>query len=283
MSWQLLTALSVIMFSLNGLFHRVLMKEESSDPIAQTIAFYGLGGIFALVVTAFRGGFHYQIPLSQIPLFILFATFGTLAPVLSFKALKLIGASESSILSSSTRLWVVLGAFVILHEPFSINKILGTLVILLGIGIAQWQKEKLAINKGTVFALLAAFSYAITEIIAFYILRDFDVPSFSVYSCFLPVIILLLISPKSFGKLSFYFPLKRALNIGFVSVNDTISTMLLFLAYQVGHNAAQIGPLMATQTILSVLLAIIILKERNNMLNKILGAIIVVLGVILVM
>ncbi|MEI7989617.1 MAG: DMT family transporter [Chloroflexota bacterium] len=282
MSWQLLTALSVLLFSLNGLFHRVLMKEESSDPIAQTIAFYGLGGLFAFVVAIFRGGFHYQISIDQIPFFVLFTAFGTLAPVFGFKALKLIGASENSILSSTTRLWVVLGAFIILHEPFSLAKIIGTIVILVGIGFAQWQKEKLAINKGAIFALIAALSYAITEIIAFYILRNFDVPSFSVYSCILPVILLLIIKPKSISKLSFYFPPRRALNIGLVSINDTISTMLLFLAYQVGHNAAQIGPLMATQTIISVILAIVILKERDNMFNKIIGATIVVFGIILV-
>ena len=271
------------MFSFNGLFHRVLMKEENSDPIAQTLAFYGLGGIFALFVTLFRGGFQYQIPLSQIPLFALFTIFSTAAPVLGFKALQLIGASENSIIGASTRLWVVFGAFIFLHEPFSLHKVIGTIVILLGIVISQWKKEKLIINKGAILALLAALGYALTEIISFYILRNFDVPSFSVYSCFLPVLALLIIKPTSVKKLIFYFRLKRAINISVVSVNDTVSTMLLFRAYQVGHNAAQIGPLMATQTIISVLLAIIILKERNNMVNKIIGALIVVAGVMLIL
>lgn len=282
MSWQLLVGLSVLLFSFNGLFHRTLMKEENSDPIAQTIAFYGLGGIMALAITFFRGGFHYQIPLSEIPLFFLFTIFATAAPVLAFKTLKLIGASENSILSASTRLWAVFGAFIFLHEVFSVQKVIGTVIILTGIVIAQWKKEKFVFNNGTLFALLAAFAYAVTEIISFYILRNFDVPSFSVYSCFLPVIALLIVMPKSFKKLSFYRKPKRAINISIVSINDTVGTILLFFAYQVGRNAAQIGPLMATQTILAVILGILILKERENMHNKMLGAIVVVAGVMLV-
>ena len=71
MTWQLFVGLSVFLFSLNGLFHRVLMKEENSDPYAQTIAFYGLGGLFAFVVSLFRGGFHYQISPGQLPYFFL--------------------------------------------------------------------------------------------------------------------------------------------------------------------------------------------------------------------
>jgi uncharacterized membrane protein len=83
--------------------------------------------------------------------------------------------------------------------------------------------------------------------------------------------------------LAFYFETKHALNISLVSVNDILATILLYFAYQIGRNASQIAPIMATQTIISVLLAIILLKEKNNMLNKIIGATIVVAGVMLVL
>lgn len=282
MTWQFFVGLSVLLFSLNSLFHRVLMKEESSDPYAQTIVFYGLGGIFAFIISIFRGGFHYQISSNQLPFFFLLTVFATAAPVLAFKALKQIESSETSILLSSQRLWLVLGAFIFLNEPFSIQKLIGTIIIFFGIMVAQWKKQKFVFNQGAFFVLLAALSYAIAEIISFYILRNFDTTSFSVYNCLLPVLALIIITPKTLKKLTFYLKPKRALNISLVSLNDTLATIFLFFAYQIGRNASQIGPLMATQTIVSVLLAILILKERNNILNKIIGASIVVAGVILV-
>lgn len=283
MSWQLLVGISVLLFSFNGLFHRVIMRDTKSDPYAQTIAFYGLGGIFLFLLAIFRGGFHYQILGEQLPYFVLLIIFATAAPVLSFKAIQRIEASENSILIASQKLWIVIGAFIFLQESFSVNRLLGMMIILAGITIVQWKKGKFVLNKGVVFALLAAFSYAITELISFYILRDFNAISFTIYLSFLPVIALLIIKPGLIRKLSFYLKPKYALNIAAVSISDAVATIFLFLAYQIGRNAAQIAPIMATQTILSVLFAIFILKERNNMINKIVGALIVVVGVILVL
>jgi hypothetical protein len=64
MSWLLLTLLAVIVFSSNNLFHRILMRDEQSDPYAQSIVFFGIAGIFALFFSFFHGGFHYQITVN---------------------------------------------------------------------------------------------------------------------------------------------------------------------------------------------------------------------------
>lgn len=258
------------------------MKDEKSDPLAQTVVFYGFVGIFALLISLFRGGFHYRISLTQLPFFLLLTIFATIAPILVFKALKTIEASENSILLSSQRLWLVLGAFIFLHETFSLPRVIGTLIIILGIFIAQQQK-RFVINQGVIFALLAALFYAVGEIISFYILSNFDTASFTVYVSLLPVITILIIKPNTLQKLAFYFQPKYALNILAVSLNDTLATLFLFFAYQAGRNAAQIAPIMATQTIITVLLAILILKERHNLLNKIIGAITAVAGLILIL
>jgi uncharacterized membrane protein len=47
------------------------------------------------------------------------------------------------------------------------------------------------------------------------------------------------------------------------------------------RNASQIAPITASETILTVLLAILLLKERRNMVQKISDAVIVVMGVLL--
>lgn len=283
MTWQIYTLISIFLFSLNGLFHRVLMKEDSSDPFAQTIMFYGLGGIFALALSLLHGGFHYQISLAQLPYFAALAVFATVAPVLGFKALKSIESSESSILSSSQRVWALLGAFIFLHESFATNKVLGTTIILVGILVSQWRKTKFVLNSGVAYALLSAFFYAATEIISFYILRDFDPTSFSVYGSLIPVICLIIFRPKTLNKLSYYLKPSRALNISVVSINDILATVCLYYAYQIGRNAAVIGPLMSTQTIVAVILAIIFLKERTSLFKKLFGAVLTAAGAIIIL
>ena len=76
------------------------------------------------------------------------------------------------------------------------------------------------------------------------------------------------------------FKAKNALKILLLCTIDTLGTIALYTAYQIGRNASVIGPLSATRVLLSVILATIILKERNNITNKIIGVIITVIGVI---
>ena len=88
MPWQLLVGISVLLFSFNNLFHRTLMKDEASDPYAQFVMFYGLGGLLSFIIALFRGGFHYQLTLSQLPFFLLLTIFATAAPILVLKPQK---------------------------------------------------------------------------------------------------------------------------------------------------------------------------------------------------
>ena len=283
MSWQILIGLSIILYSVNSLLHRTVLKDKSSNAHAQAIAFTGLTGVFSTIVLLFRGGFQLFPSANQIPLFILVAFLSALGMLFTFKGFKSIDASEHTILLTSSRIWLILGAIFFLKESFSLARLLGAGTIVLGVVIAEWKKDKLKINKGALYVLLAAFFFAISETLSFYILRNFDVFSFMVYASLLVTLILIIVKPKIIKKLQFYLKPKYALYIIITSFNDGVANILAFLAYQIGRNALQIGPLGATGTLVTVILGIIILKERNNMLQKILGSILAVLGTILLL
>ena len=282
MSWLLLTLLAVIVFSSSNLFHRLLMKDEQSDPYAQSIVFFSIAGVFALVFSFFHGGFQYQITANQFLLFLPLALCTTVGPVLLFKSFQLIDASENAILQSSQKLWTVLGAFLFLHELFSSKKLIGTIITIIGIAIALWNKRRVILNKGVLLVFMATLFYSGADLISFYLVRDFDPFSLIVYVCFLPVITLLLIKPKTIKKIAFYFKPKYALFVSILGLSDTLGTACTYYAYQIGRNAAQITPILAMITIISVLMGIVFLKERSNIPNKILGALATVVGVLLV-
>lgn len=279
MSWQLLTLIAVLVFSSSTVLHRILMKDRASDPYTQTIVMYGLAGIGSLMLSLYLGRFHYQVTTNQFLLFIPLACFISGGSVLLFKGLQTLGASESSILKSVQNLWVVIGAFILLGEPFSMMKVAGTIVIMLGICIALWKRNQLTFGRGSLLVIISTLLYSSSDLLSLYFVRDFDPLSLLVYISFLPVIVLLILKPKTVKKIPFYFKPRRALVIVVLSLIDIVGTLSVYMAYQVGRNAAQIGPLMGTITIVSVLIAIIFLKERDNMRNKLIGALIVVVGV----
>lgn len=255
------------------------MRDRASDPYTQTIVMYGLAGIGSLMLSLYLGRFHYQVTTNQFLLFIPLACFISGGSVLLFKGLQTLGASESSILKSVQNLWVVIGAFILLGEPFSMMKVAGTIVIMLGICIALWKRNQLTFGRGSLLVIISTLLYSSSDLLSLYFVRDFDPLSLLVYISFLPVIVLLILKPKTVKKIPFYFKPRRALVIVVLSLIDIVGTLSVYMAYQVGRNAAQIGPLMGTITIVSVLIAIIFLKERDNMRNKLIGALIVVVGV----
>jgi uncharacterized membrane protein len=97
------------------------------------------------------------------------------------------------------------------------------------------------------------------------------------------VVTLLLLRPQTVKKISYYFKPKYALGVSVLALCDTVGTLCFFFAYQVGRNAAQIVPLAGLITINSVLLEIIFLKEHTNIPNKVIGALVTVVGAVLVL
>ncbi len=282
MTWQILVALSILLYSVNGLFHRVLMRDSQSDPNAQAFMFTTIVGVLGIAIAIYQGGFKSYLTLSQLPSFLLIAILITIGSIFAFKGFQYIEASQHTILLTTSKLWSLVGAILFLGESITLQKLLAGVLIVVGVMVAQWRKERFVINSGVWYVLLAAASYATGEILSFYVLRDFDSTSFLVYCSFLSSIIILILYPGVLKKLSFYAKPKNLGNIITVSVNDTLATLFMFNAYQLGRNATQIGPLMATQTIVTVFLALIFLRETDNIIQKILGSLLAVAGTILI-
>lgn len=283
MTWSILTLLGILAFSPKNLLYRTLMKDEQSDPYAQSVVFFGLGGTLALLFSLFHGGFQYRMTCNQLLLFVPLAVCATVGPVLLFKSYQRLEASEIAILQSSQKIWAVLGAFVLLQEPFALDKVVGTLVIVAGIAITQWRRTRFQTNRGVALVFAATLFYAGMDLVSYYIARDFDAISLIVYVCYLPVVALLLIRPRTVKKVSYYFELKYALGVSALALCDTLGTICFFYAYQAGRNAAQIVPLGGLITITSMLLSILFLKEYTNIPNKVIGALLTLVGAALVL
>jgi len=283
MSWQLLIGLSVVLYSVNALLHRTIMKDQQSDAYAQALVFTGLGGVFFLAALLIRGGLESPDSWNQLLLIVVAALLSAVGMVLVFEGFKSIGVSEHTILLASAQLWLMLGAVVILNEELTIRKVIGAAAILSGVLIAEWRKRAFVLNRGAVFVLLAAFSFAASGTVSFLIVRSLDVLSYMFYGSVLVTSMLAAFRPRAFRKLSFYFEPRRGLNIVTTSLNDALANIFGLTAYEVGRNALQINPIGATQTLLTVLLAIVILKERDRITQKILGGVAGVIGTILLL
>ena len=136
-----------------------------------------------------------------LPNFALMILLLTIAPVLTFRAIRRSSVAEVAIFLRSQVLWVVLGSFLFLGEQATAMKLLGTMLVLLGAILVSWKQRKIKIEKGQLFALSAGFLYGISNINGFYILQSLDAFSFEAYATLFPVLLLVISQPKVIKKL----------------------------------------------------------------------------------
>src|SRR3989344_5938895 len=273
MSWQLFLIISIFCLSLIGLFHRSLLKDDKSDAKAQTLVFLSLGGLLTILIALVRGKLQIVLPHNLLLNFLILAILGAVAYFYKYRGYQLIGAAEVIIFSTTSKLWNVIGGFLFLNEAVALRQVFGSLIIIAGISIAIFSDRKFQINKGVLFVLLSAMLFGMVDINGYYILRDVDATTYQIYFYFLPVLALLLIQPKTITKIVYYLNPVTGIKVTLLSIFDTLGMLALFYSYQAGGKASVIGPLSASKVIITTILGFIILRERDHLMNKLVGAI----------
>lgn len=281
MNWLTLILISATSFSVTTLLQRALLKEEQSDPVAYGFVFQILVSFLLFIYTQINGIGLVLPPLTPfIPLLISMSLLYALANLSLFKAFQLVGASEVAVITASKSMWTVISAVFLLGERITTQTLFGTALVILGVMVISWKQKKLKLTKGHLLALLAAvfFGFGFTNDAR--LLNDFDVSSYMVLAFFLPSVTILMFRPKSIPKLKLFMSKDRLLKMLATSFFYGIASLTLGMAYQSGRNASQIAPISQSSTVLTVILAYLFLKEGDNMLNKIVGALLVFAGVV---
>lgn len=281
MNWQILLGISVITYSISVLLQRILLKNDKSDPIAYSIVFQLLTGIIIGIYAIFNGFITPNL-LPIIPNLIIMIILYGAGNVFIFGALKMIDASEFTIIFTLRSICTIIGAVIFLKEGFSISQLIGTILIITSIVLISWKKKKFTVSKGFIFSVLAALSFGFAFTNDAFIINNFDVPSYLTIAFIIPSLVVWAVCPKSTIRMKPLFKGKtliKLLSLGFIYA---ISAITIFLAYQVGRNAAQIAPLNQTSAIFTVILSVLFLKERSDLWKKLIAVVISFIGVVLI-
>lgn len=279
MIWYIFALISVLSISVANIYQRVVMKERESDPLGSAIVFQfllaAITGVFALW-KGFVAPPIYLFPFN----FVISAVFyagGTLA---LFYAAKRIEASEITIISSLGMIVTILVAIIFLHESFTFIQGIGTIMILLSVFFVQ-NKIGISANKGTFFAALGTSLYAVAVVSDTYILKRYDAISYAPVMSVLPGIVLLIIQPRVIYRIKNILSAAYLKNMFLYGFFYGIQSVTYYLALSLGANASRMAPISRSQIILTVILGAIVLHERKHIVIKLLGAVIVTFGILL--
>jgi uncharacterized membrane protein len=151
--------------------------------------------------------------------------------------------------------------------------------------IAIWlvNSEKLSFKsrEGVIYALISASCAGVAIVLDAVILKSYDAYSYLAVMSFLPGLVLMCIFPKQLTKIPKMLKPKKFLFMALFCFIYTIQSASYYLAYQGGAPMSQLTPLSKSYIVLTIVLAVIFLNEKSNLGKKIIAAILVSVGAIL--
>lgn len=279
MEWFYLALISVFASALSNIFQRLLMKKDSSDPIVFSIFFQLFLVIFSFCFALYKG-FVFP-PLEKYWLFFLIG--GVLyasAVILNFQAVKRTEISNVVIIGTLSSIVTIVFAVLLLNESFGLIKVFGTLLIIGSIINLYWN-NKLKFDQGFYYAVGSSIFFGLAVVNDAFILKGYSAISYTPVMSFIPMIMMVLIYPRKLILIKKIITKEMFRNLFLLGIFYSTAAISFYLAIEKGANASQISPINRASIIVTVMLAAAFLNEKDQLFKKILSAIVVTIGVLL--
>lgn len=275
--WFILSLVAGLLFASSRLTARSVLTKDV-HPLAFGSAHNLLAGLLLLPL----GLYALSLPQSPIIWFsfalVLLSIF--VCDLFAFLCLKYIEASLYQIIGQIRHVVVLFGAYFLFAEDLSVTKIVAIMLIILGVIVAMMGKAKIEINKGTVYAFISTVCIAL----AFLFIK---MTSVDVAPAFSGSLALLVSGGLMYGMVIFKKEPVRHLITGQhrlallgTGVMFALFELVLFTALALG-DASKVTPVAQSSMIFTIIGGYIFLHERSHMKQKIVGSILIALGIIL--
>ncbi|HEX8964950.1 MAG TPA: EamA family transporter [Patescibacteria group bacterium] len=282
MSWEFFLAGNILTFSITTLLQKVLLNGKNSKPIAYTLFFQLFTGIFVVIIGILLHAFVFpQLTLNLLFFLIIGIFLYAFGNLYIFKALKETEASKFTVIYSTRVLFTVLVAVLFLSESFVLKEIIGTIFIFSGIVIVSLKSNKIHLQKGDFYALIAAVFFGLANANAKFLLHSLAVYPYMAYVFFAPPILLGIIYPKELQYISHFLEKKNFIKMFWVSLFWALANICFFEAVKRTPSISILSAIQLTSVVVTVILSIIFLKERKNIGKKLLGTVISFIGLLL--
>ena len=259
--------------------YKIATKNSKNDG-ALTILLQFLGGVIVLLFVPL---FKLQFPSNYMTWIFLgiACVFYAITDRVNTTARRGLDVFTYSILGQLSTVFLIIWGIVFFKEEIIIKKIIGALLILIGNVTVLYKKGKFEFNKYIVYSLIGNLAMSIAVSVDVGISDEFNMPIYAALTLIVPSLMIFLADKVKFNDVikEFKDGNKKAILLVGGSWGITIVTMLR--AYQFG-SVTTIAPIASITTILNVFVAYFMLKEKDSLIKKILAALIVILGIVLI-
>ena len=277
--WFLFVVLYIILAVAFTQFYKIVLKTSKSDGTI-TVLLQFIAGLSALIFVPF---FKLTFPTDwKVYLLLGIACiFYAISDRINTTVRSGIEASTFSIIKQLSTVFMILSGLLFFKEQFVLKKIIGAGLIIFSNILIFYKRGKQKLDKYVFLGILSNIAFSIALFLDVNISDNFNLPFYVALTVIVPALFIAIaerIKPSKI-KQAFINGNKKAIMITSLCWGTMIIVQLR--AYQLG-DVTTVAPLCALTVIGNVIVGYIFLKERDNLLKKLLAAVLLLVSVFLI-
>lgn len=278
-NWLVYVILYLVLATTFTQFYKISTKTLKKAG-ALTVLLQMTAGLTALLLCPFFG---FQFP-TDIKVYIMLGIsviFYAMSDRMNTTVRSGIEASTYSMLKQLSTTFMIFAGLIFFKEKFILSKFIGAMLIIVSNLIIFYKKGKFEFNKYILLGILSNIAYTVALFLDVNISDNFNLPFYVALTLIIPAVLITIfekIKPSEI-KNELVNGNKKAILITALSWGTMLVVQLR--AYQLG-NITIVAPLCALTVMLNVIVGYLFLNEKDNLLRKIIAAILIIISIILI-
>lgn len=192
-----------------------------------------------------------------------------------------IDASTYNILKQLSTVFMIIMGLFFFKEQFVLNKIVGALLIILSNLLVFYKKENFGINKYLILGILANISLSIALFLDVNYSKEFNLAFYVLLTFLIPLILIFIFERIKVKQIINEYKKSNKIILLVTSVSWAIMMISKLKTYELG-SVIVVAPLTSLTVILNIFVSYFLLKEKSNLIKKIIAGILIVIGILLI-
>lgn len=279
MNWLIWVVLYLIFYVIFNQGYKVTTKSLTK-PGSLTILLELIASIFSLLLIPF-----FEMRFPDNPLVYLFLglsiIFYTITDRLNTTVRNGVEASTFSVINQLSTVFMIIAGVLFFKEPIIINKIIGAFLIVFSNVLIFFKKGNLKPNKYVILGIISNLCFSIALFLDVNNSDYFNLPMYVATTLGVPIILIFIFEKIKFKDIKEEYRNGNKKALWITAISWSLSIVAQLRAYQLGE-VSLIAPLCALSVILNVIVGYFFLKEKENLPKKIIAAILIILGIVLI-
>ena len=247
---------------------------------ALTVLLQLIAGLIALVICPF---FEFRFP-TDIKIYIILGAsiiFYTISDRLGTTVRKGIEASTYSILNQLSTTFMIFAGLIFFKEEFILTKFIGAMLIIFSNILIFYKRGEFRFDKYVLLGILQNLSLAVALFLDVNISEKFNLPFYVALTLIVPALLITIFERIKISDIKNELISGNKKWIFITAFSWTAAILTNLKSYQLGK-VSVVAPLSALTVILNVIVGYLFLKEKDNLLRKIIAAALVITSVVLI-